>query len=195
VASTLLIECRGILAGVAPATSGVFLRIARHIRRVLRPWRRVPEGLTIRKLRADDLPKLFGPSERALGEQWLALQEDGKMYVAVAEVDGAAVGRSCLLYNHAGDPPNAYSFASAVRAEWRSRGIGTAIIAHNEQVARSQRLYHIFSRTAKHNPRAASWQERMGYSRVGEEHIRWEEVDGRQVESHVWRFERTLRRS
>jgi GNAT superfamily N-acetyltransferase len=154
----------------------------------------VPDGLIIRNLRPDDLPKFFQPIERALGERWLADQEAGKMYVAVAEIDGEAVGRGCLLYHHASDPPGAYMFASTVRREWRSRGIGTALIAHNEQVARSQGLYHIYSRTGTNNPRAASWRESMGYRRAGEEHVRWEEFDGRQVEAHVWRFERTLRR-
>ena len=112
------------------------------------------------------------------------------MYVAVAEIDGVAVGRSCLMYNYMGDPPNAYSFASTVTPVWRSRGIGSALIAHNERVARSRGMYHISGHTGKNNPRAASWRERMGYRRVCEETIHWTEADGRRVESLSWRFER-----
>lgn len=114
------------------------------------------------------------------------------MYVALAEIDGVAVGRSCLLYNSKGDPPNAYAFATSVLAEWRSRGIGSALVAHNERVARSRGMYHLSSHTGKDNPRAAAWRERMGYRRVCEETIRWEDVDGRNVESVCWRFERTF---
>ena len=114
------------------------------------------------------------------------------MYVAIAEIDGAAVGRSCLLFNYKGDPPNAYFFAASVSAEWRSRGIGSSLRAHTERVACSRGMYHISSHTSKDNPRAAAWQERMGYRRVGEESIQWEEVDGRKVESLCWKFERTF---
>jgi hypothetical protein len=32
----------------------------------------------------------------------------------------------------------------------------------------------------------------MGYRRVGEETIHWEEVDGRNVEFLCWKFERTF---
>ena len=151
-----------------------------------------PEGLAIRKLRAEDLPRFFFPQDLPLGEKWLGQQKRGEMYVAVGEVDGVAVGRSCLLYNDNGDPPSGYAFATTVSAEWRSRGIGSALVAHNERVAHSRGLYHLFSHTAKDNPRAAAWRERMGYRRVGEETIHWQEVDGRRVESSCWKFERVF---
>lgn len=151
-----------------------------------------PAGLAIRKLRAEDLPRFFYAGDLALGEKWLGRQERGEMYVAVAEFDGVAVGRSCLLYNSEGDPPNAYAFATSVSAEWRSRGIGSALVAHNERVARTRGMYHLSSHTGTDNPRAAAWWERIGYRRVGEETIRWEEVDGRQVECLCWKFERAF---
>jgi ribosomal protein S18 acetylase RimI-like enzyme len=150
------------------------------------------DGLVIRKLRAEDLPRFFYPADLPLGEKWLGQQERGEMYVAVAEIDGVAVGRSCLLYNFKGDPPNAYSFASTVSAEWQSRGIGSAIIAHHERVAQSRGMYQMSSHTATDNPRAAAWRDRMGYRRVGEETIQWDEIDGRHVESRSWRFERSF---
>ena len=166
-------------------------RARRFLRRLLGPAN-VPDGLAIRKLRAEDLPRFFKPVDMANGKKWLGLQERNFMYVAVAEIDGVAAGRSCLLYNYMGDPPNAYSFASTVTPAWRSRGIGSALIAHNERVARSRGMYHIYGHTGKHNPRAASWRERMGYRRVREETINWIEADGRRVESLSWRFERTF---
>jgi GNAT superfamily N-acetyltransferase len=180
-----------IPASKPSAKSSYLRRAPRFLRRLLGPAG-APDGLAIRKLSAEDLPRFFYPADLALGEEWLRLQERDEMYVAVAEIDGVAVGRSCLLCNYKGDPPNAYSFASSVSAEWRSSGIGSALVAHNERVARSRGMYHISAHTAKHNPRAADWRERMGYRRVGEETIRWEEVDGRHVESLCWKFERTF---
>ena len=150
------------------------------------------DGLAIRKLRAEDLPRFFKPAELGLGEKWLAIQERGEMYVAVAEVDGVAVGRSCVQYNYKGDPPNAYTFATTVSSEWQSRGIGSALAVHNERVACSRGMYRMVAHTGKQNPRAAAWRERLGYRSVREETIRWTELDGRQVESLCWRFERTI---
>ena len=166
-------------------------RLPRFVRRLLRRAG-ASEGLAIRHLRAEDLPRFFYPEDLALGEKWLGLQQRGQMHVAVAEIDGVAVGRSCLLYNPKGDPPNAYAFASTVSAEWRSRGVGSALVAYHERVARSRGMYHFSSHTAKDNPRAAAWRERMGYRRVGEEMIHWEEIDGRQMEILCWKFERAF---
>src|SRR6185503_9334321 len=106
----------------------------------------------------------------------LRQQEAGEIYVAVAEIDGVAVGRTCLLYNFKSDPPSGYSFASSVSAEWRSRGVGSALIGHIERVALSRGLYHLSSHSTKTNPRAAAWRESMGYRRVGEETIHWDEA-------------------
>lgn len=180
-----------IPASKPSAKPGHLRRFPRFLRRMLGPAGG-PDGLAIRKLRAEDLPRFFHPAELPLGQRWLGLQERNQMYVAVAEIDGVAVGRSCLLYNYRRDPPGAYMFASSVSADWRSRGIGSALIAHNERVASSRGMYYVSSHTAKDNLRAASWRERMGYRRVGEETIHWTEVDGRCVERLCWRFERTL---
>jgi GNAT superfamily N-acetyltransferase len=151
-----------------------------------------PDGLAIRKLRHEDLERFFKPADIANGRKWLQLQDRNFMYVAVAEVHGVAVGRSCLMYNYMGDPPNAYSFASSVSPQWRSRGIGTAMIEHVEREARARGMYRITAHTATTNPRAAKWRERMGYRRVCEENIHWTEADGRRVDSLSWKFERSF---
>jgi ribosomal protein S18 acetylase RimI-like enzyme len=175
-----------------PSTNSSYRRRAPRFLRRLLGLARGPDGLAIRKLRTDDLPRFFYPADLTLGERWLGQQECGEMYVAVAEVDGVAVGRSCILYNYNGDPPNAYAFAASVSPEWHSRGIGSALVDHSERVARSRGMYNISEHTAKSNPRAAAWWEQMGYRRVGEETIHWKEVDGRNVESLCWKFERTF---
>ncbi len=150
------------------------------------------DGVVIRKLRAGDLSKVFGPDNRVLGEKWLGLQERDEMCVAVAEMNGAPIGRSSLLYNLKGDPPNAYSFASTVSEEWRSHGIGSALVEYLEGVARSRGMYLIVAHAAHDNPRSALWREQMGYRRIGEETISWDEPDGRHIETVSWRFERTF---
>lgn len=150
------------------------------------------DGLVVRKLRAEDVSRFFKAADLPLAEKWLGQQARDEMYVAVAELDGEAVGRSCLLYNFKADPPNAYMFATSVGDKWQHRGIGSALAAHNEGIARSRGLYHIFAHSSVNNKRAAAWREKNGYRRVREETIRWDEPDGRHVESRSWRFERSF---
>ena len=131
----------------------------------------------------------------ALGREWLARQERGDMYIAVAEVNGALVGRNCLDFNKAGDPKDGYLFAGTVLREWRSKGIGSRLVAHLEQVAISRGFKSIRTATAKTNSRALSWLERQGYHRVGEGLVRWKDADGRDVEVDCWKLKRSLRTS
>ena len=166
------------------------MRAPRFLRRLL-GHPAAQDRVAIRKLRAEDLPRFFSPANLAQGEKWLALQDRDEMYVAVAEIDGVAVGRSCLLYNFKGDPPNAYSFASSVSAEWQSRGIGSFLVAHNESVARSRGMYRIDAHAEKHNTRSAAWRKKMGYRLVGEETIHWDEADGHH-EAVSWKFEHSF---
>ena len=150
------------------------------------------EAIVIRRLTADDLDRLFDPAERVLGEQWLAQQERGELYVAVAEVNGALVGRRCLnftWYQHKGA---GYCFAAAVRPEWQSQGIGARINEHLESVARTRGLRALRCVASKKNTRAIAWHERCGYKRIGESVVRWTGVDGREVELDCWKFERSI---
>ena len=174
-----------------PSKPGQLRRGLRRLRRIFGRARKL-EGLSIRKLRTSDLPGFFLPADTALGQKWLGLQERNLIYVAAAEIDGMPVGRSCLQYNPLSDPPSAYMFGTSVAADWRFKGVGSALIAHNERVACSRGMYHLSSHTAMHNSGAAAWRERMGYRRVREETIHWDEPDGRHLESVCWRYERIL---
>jgi GNAT superfamily N-acetyltransferase len=149
------------------------------------------DGLVIRQLRAEDVPRFFTDGYQALGEKWLGLQEQEEMYVAVAEIDGVPVGRSCLQYHFKADPPNAYSFATSVFPAWQSRGIGSFLVAHNEEVARSRGMYRISAHSGKDNPRSAAWREKMGYQLVAEETIYWDDAGGHH-ELPSWKFEHTF---
>ena len=153
--------------------------------------RTLVKAVVIRRLTADDLEWLFKPAERVLGERWLAQQERGELYVAVAEVNGAPVGRRCL--NFTSYPLGAgYCFAAYVRPELRSQGIGARIDEHHESVARARGLRALRCAVDKKNTRSISWHERCGYKRIGESVVRWTQVDGREVEVDCWMFERSL---
>jgi GNAT superfamily N-acetyltransferase len=107
-----------------------------HFRRFSRT---LVKAVVIRRLTADDLDRLFKPAERVLGEWWLAQQEHGELYVAVAEVNGALVGRGCLNFT-SHSLGSGYCFVTYVRPELRSKGIGARIDQHHESVARARGL-------------------------------------------------------
>ena len=158
------------------------------------PGDRFADGeLVIRPLCAEDVERLFEPVERAQAAEWLAKQERGELYVAVAEFDGVPVGRRCLDFTNYGHQGIGYGFAASVRSEWRSRGIGSMIDRHLEQVARARGMHALRSAAAKSNEGAVRWHEQQGDRRTGESVIGWTEPDGREVEVDCWTFERSLR--
>jgi ribosomal protein S18 acetylase RimI-like enzyme len=148
-------------------------------------------ALSFRPLRAEDIEDLFLPDECAIAQEWLARQERGELYVAVAEVDGEAVARRCLDYTCSAEVGAAYCFAASVMGDLRSRGIGTALDRHFEEVALARGFHTLQCVSVKSNLRALSWHERLGYRRVGEDVIRWQEPDGER-EFECWLMERPL---
>jgi ribosomal protein S18 acetylase RimI-like enzyme len=151
-----------------------------------------PSGIVIRPLQAEDLERLFEPIERASGAQWLARQERGELYVAVAEIDGVPVGRRCLDFTCWPGARIAHVFAASVRSEWQSRGIGSLVDDHLGQVALARGFDAIRCVTAKSNSGSVRWHERLGYRRIGEGLVQWTEADGREVEVDCWKYERPL---
>ena len=114
------------------------------------------------------------------------------MYVAVAELDGAPIGRRCLDFTLTADERIGFAFGAGVHERWRRRGIASALEKHLEEVARARGLRAIRSTAVKHNEEAVRWHERIGDRRVGEGVIRWTESDGTEVERDCWRYERSL---
>jgi GNAT superfamily N-acetyltransferase len=151
------------------------------------------EGLVVRALRAGDAEHLVSnPARRALYGEWLARQERGEMYVAVAEVDGVLVGSRCLdLVCGAEDV--AYGFGAHVLPEWRRRGVASAMEKHLEAVAIARGKRRCRSRAVKHNALAIRWHEAVGDVCIGEDVARWTEPDGTEVERECWIFERWFR--
>lgn len=153
------------------------------------------EDVTIRTLEEADLDALFADWTRPAGRDWLAGQQRGVYYIAVAEVDGVPVGRVGLNYEGTGIADTPFLWAAHVEPEWQGRGIGTILMHHLEDVARARGMRAIRLFVAKNNPRAAALYERLGYVRCGEAVDRYSyDRDGQTV--HVadpcWAMEKTL---
>ena len=152
------------------------------------------EQIRLRPLRSADLEWLFTRELRPDGETWLAKQERGERFIAVAEADGLIIGKAGLdLVRYEGEPI-AYVFGFGVLPAWRSRGVGSKIETHLTQIAAARGFRALRCHVAKHNPRALAWYERLGYRRIGEGVIRWTEGGVRVVETDCWELERLLDR-
>jgi len=148
--------------------------------------------IVIRPFRADDLDSLFDASERTLGAEWLERHERGDLYVGVAEVGGVPVGRRCLEFTGYGKERVGYAFAAAVRAEWRSRGLGSMLDDHLGEVALAGGVRALRCSVAKHNTRAKAWHDRLGYRCIGESVGCLAEGPGREIVADCWELERPL---
>lgn len=117
-----------------------------------------------------------------------------EIYVAVAEVDGLPVARVGLSFTNAAEDV-AVLWAAHVEPEWQSQGIGTALMAHLEQVARDRGFSIIELLVAKDNDRARALYDRLGYELCGEAVNRWVEQDEHRAETFeeiCWRMRKPL---
>ena len=129
-------------------------------------------GLTIRPLCAADLDRLFDDRSRPFGEDWLERQARDIVYIAVAVLDGTPVGRIGLDFTQLA-PDTAYLWSAHVEANFQSRGIGTAIFQHLEQMAQARGFRRIRLEVNKDNLRARQLYERLGYEVFDEGIGRW----------------------
>ena len=134
--------------------------------------------VTFRRLAHSDLDRIFSRLSRQKGVEWLAAQERGHVHVAVAEVDGAPVGRAGLNLVKKAREGVAILWAAHVEPGWQSRGLGSLLFAHLEDVARSRGFSVIELGVGKENPRAQALYERLGYTVCGEQVERWSYRDG-----------------
>jgi ribosomal protein S18 acetylase RimI-like enzyme len=151
--------------------------------------------MRIRALRPADLDRIFGPVSRQSGAAWLERQARSEVYVAVAELDGTPVGRAGLDFERSGDDGTAFLWAAHVEPAWQSRGVGTRIVRHLEDVARTRGFVAVRLAVAKDNARAQALYERLGYEVRGETVERWSYWDqGREVDvvEDCWLMERRL---
>jgi GNAT superfamily N-acetyltransferase len=136
------------------------------------------ERVTFRRLTGSDLDRIFSRLSRQKGVEWLEAQERGHVHVAVAEVDGAPVGRAGLDLVKKGNEGVAILWAAHVEPAWQSRGVGSLLFAHLEDVARSRGFSVIELGVGKKNPRARGLYARLGYTIWGEQVERWSYRDG-----------------
>jgi ribosomal protein S18 acetylase RimI-like enzyme len=152
--------------------------------------------LTIHPLNADHLDRLFTTVTRPFGETWLARQARDEVYVAVAELDGTPVGRVGLDFTRLTSGEAVHLWAAHVDPLYQSRGIGTALIAHVEALARTRGYRSIQLDVGKDNPRAHALYLRLGYKVFDEGTERWTYRDdsGRDIEvvEDCWRMRKPL---
>lgn len=137
--------------------------------------------MLIRPLQESDLDQLFNEHSRQFGEEWLARQERGEVYLAIAELDGRPVGRCALDFISHQEEAAAHLWAANVSEQFRSQGIGRALFARQEEVALAHGFEVIRLEVAKDNPRARELYERIGYQQVGEEIGRWSYRQGNEM--------------
>jgi ribosomal protein S18 acetylase RimI-like enzyme len=148
--------------------------------------------IAIRPLRADDLRRLFHDRSRPYGEQWIRRQGRSEVYVAVAELDGVPVGRVGLDFVRRAPEGAAHLWAAHVEPAYQSRGIGTELMTHLEEVARARGFNVIRLGVGKENVRARQLYERLGYRVCGEEKSSWTDPNGNEVVEDCWTMERLV---
>jgi GNAT superfamily N-acetyltransferase len=103
---------------------------------------------------------------------WLTRQEQGSITLFTAWWDGAGVGHAMVAWNPRGDPyiewmscPWIYDVLT--HPEYRSRGVGTAMLRVCEDDACARGVQKIGLGVALTNPRARALYERLGYRDPG----------------------------
>lgn len=144
----------------------------------------MPAGLSLRGLKAADLDLVFEHPYRVLGREWLSRHERGEVYIAVACLEGVPVARSGLDFVRIRHPQSAYLWAAQVAPPFQSRGIGSALFHHLEDVARTRGLEQVYLAVAKTNFRAQSLYEHLGYRVYDQQVLTWSYLDdeGRPVD-------------
>jgi ribosomal protein S18 acetylase RimI-like enzyme len=124
----------------------------------------------------------------------LELGEDGQgaRLFLVATVDGEPIGRATLDFA-AARAPGATLFRNAwVEPEWRSRGIGAALVRRAEEIARARSYEALDLLVRTDNPRALALYRRLGFEVVGGEVNRYVADGGEAVEEDCWSLRKRL---
>jgi ribosomal protein S18 acetylase RimI-like enzyme len=153
-------------------------------------------ALTLRTLRPDDLDQLFNSATRQFGVRWLDQQARDEVYIAVAELDGQAVGRVGLDFTRHESDGAVHLWAAHVETNFQSRGVGSALIAHLEDTARARGYRSVHLDVGKDNPLAYALYLRLGYTVFAEGTERWTYRDAANQEIEVteecWRMRKPL---
>lgn len=124
----------------------------------------------------------------------LELREDdqGSRLFLAAFADGRQVGRATLDFATR-RPARRVLFRTAwVEPEWRSRGIGSALVRRGEEIAAARGYEAVDCLVRLDNPRALALYRRLGYEPVGEEVNRYVDDSGEPVEEDCWSLRKRL---
>lgn len=152
-------------------------------------------ALDIHPLRANETPRIEADlpfHSRAQWQDWLFRQGRGSITLFTAWLDDVAVGHAMVAWAPRGDPyiewvgcPWIYDVLT--HPNYRSQGIGTAMLHLCEHAARARGAAAIGLGVATTNPRARALYERLGYRDPGVgPHVtagHWAGPDG---VSHYW---------
>ena len=130
-------------------------------------------GVTIREARDDDaeaIASLLGElgypaSAEAVPSRLAKMRSDGNQWTLIAEADGEAVGMATIVVRHVinRDEPFGRLASVVVKEEWRSRGVGSALMARTEEICRAAGCSAIEVTSAEHRPRAHDFYRRLGF--------------------------------
>lgn len=149
----------------------------------------------VRPLAAAEYERLcVGMPLRSRGQHWASLhrQQAGELLYLIAWEGERAVGQVSLFWRPSNDPVAALAGCPWVvdlltHPEWRSRGVGTALLAACEAAVRARGEQRIGLAVALSNTRAWALYGRLGYhdAGLGEQLMTgsWEEADG---QTHIW---------
>lgn len=139
--------------------------------------RRAPAKVEIRPFAEEEIPILeqhlrSGPANRH--RQRYRLQQEGDGYCLVAWHDGLPVGHGIISWSGSPDEPMASQLRDCpdiedmfVLPEYRSRGIGSQLLAALERLARQFGYFRVGLGVAINNVRAWDLYRRQGYQDSG----------------------------
>lgn len=101
----------------------------------------------------------------AIPQRLANMRADGNQWTLVAETDGRVIGMATIVVRHVinRDEPFGRLASVVVADEWRSRGVGAALMARTEEICRAAGCSAIEVTSADHRPRAHDFYRRLGF--------------------------------
>ena len=137
-------------------------------------------GLVIRPVAAADgaaAGALAGSPDRA--EVRLQAAERGAEDMLVAAVPSGIVGAASIRWSDGCDPPNPWLYGLHVAADTRRRGVGRALMAAAEELARRRGAAHLSLDVDVGEAGAIAFYTALGYTVVRPHRHRWRSLDPR----------------
>lgn len=133
--------------------------------------------ITIRELTEKDYPAVLPLWQEELDNRWATAENLGKHYnrvkddenykTFVAVLDGELVGFVSTVRAFSVGLKNGYMHIQglAVKKDWQNHGIGTKLLRHTEEYARSLGLHSILLNSGVKRTAAHGFYKRCGYSK------------------------------